>query len=92
MTTTSTPDLSNLTLRGGDDQFHDYDHFQTSPPIIPGQSNYNPFQVQQQPKTPSRAGLPNVSRFLPCAEPTPTLTVASSNGSTTPRRDPSRHP
>ncbi|EJD53234.1 hypothetical protein AURDEDRAFT_110935 [Auricularia subglabra TFB-10046 SS5] len=58
MTTTSTPDLSTLTLRG-DEAFHDYDHFQTSPPMIPGQSNYNPFQIQQQPKTPSRAGLPN---------------------------------
>jgi len=56
MTTTSTPDLSSLTLRGDD-----YDPYQTSPAIIPGQNSYNPFNIQQQPKTPSRTGLPNVS-------------------------------
>lgn len=63
MTTTSTPDLSALTLRG-DEGYHDYDHFQTSPPIIPGQSTQwnNPFQVQQKPQ--SRAGLPSVSHSL----------------------------
>ncbi|KAH7107788.1 hypothetical protein BKA62DRAFT_825232 [Auriculariales sp. MPI-PUGE-AT-0066] len=55
MTTTSTPDLSSLTLRGDD-----YDPYQTSPAIIPGQSQpgYAQFNLQQQPKT-SRGGLPN---------------------------------
>ncbi|KZV94065.1 hypothetical protein EXIGLDRAFT_709239 [Exidia glandulosa HHB12029] len=94
MTTTSTPDLSNLTLRG-DDQFHDYDHFQTSPPIIPGGSSYNPFQLgQQQPKTPSRSGLPNqwLDNTSPRSLSPPINSSDISSGGTSPPQQPIQTP
>ncbi|KAF8589947.1 hypothetical protein K439DRAFT_1404167 [Ramaria rubella] len=73
MTSTSTPDISSLTLspqrsqQRPNENYETYDgrspyHYSTSPPVMPGGQNpFNTTQVAQSPlkNKPSRAGLPS---------------------------------